>query len=66
MGHFEIGFFSSCNGSINIRNVLMENNRGSKLGRGAQMRNRDTDGGPSTLNMCVCHLISAFDLKPQY
>ena len=59
VGHFEIGFFSSCNGPINIRNVLMENNRGTKLGRGAKMRSIHM--GSCTFNMCVCHFISAFE-----
>ena len=61
VGHFEIGFFSSCNGPINIRNVLMENNRGTKLGRGAKMRSIHI--GSCTFNMCVCvcHFISAFE-----
>ena len=59
VGHFEIGFFSSCNGPINIRNVLMENNRGTKLGRGAKMSSIHM--GSCTFNMCVCHFISAFE-----
>ena len=59
VGHFEIGFFSSCNGPINIRNVLMENNRATKLGREAKMKSIYM--GSCTYNMCVCHFISAFE-----